>query len=262
MRIRPILKNRKPLIEALSRELGIHAEYFGAPTFSYQIGAYTVLRDGAIEVAEPDQSLLARLVAQGLIESAPPPCETITVSTAGFSGRALTNLVFMFASKGVLINKAIGVPDAFFVGEDFVSELKERNPNTMDDFLEAMHRCGGEAAMKGLRITRDQIIFTGFPRTAPANDEAAYRMLVDHLIQTARRIHYAKAGCVPVVNEKYTFRVWLNSLGMIGEDNKEARHVLLRNFGGNGSFRMEEQYRTHMEKLKNRPRTEPDFVLL
>jgi len=254
MRIKGLVRDRHLLVDALSRELGESAMYCGAPTFSYRIGAYTVLRDGSIEADEPDEELLSRLSAQGLIETAPPEGTPITVPLP--SGRALTNLIFMLAAKTSFINKAIGVSDAFFVSDALVEELKIANPSTQEEVMEAIHRCGGEDAMKGIRIIEEQLLFTGFPI------DPAYQMLADCLVQTAGRIHYAKAKRVPVVNEKYTFRVWLNSLGMIGDAFKEARRVLLRNFQGNGSFRTEEQYRTHREKLKNRVTVEPDFVLL
>ena len=122
--------------------------------------------------------------------------------------------------------------------------------------MEVVYRCGGEAAMRGLRVAGEHLVFTGFP------PNEAYQMLANCMVQKASRIRYAKAKSAPVVNEKYTFRVWLNSLGMIGEEFKDARRVLLRNFNGNGSFRTEEQYKSHREKLRNRAAVEPDFVLL
>ena len=254
MQIKGLVRDRHLLVDALSRELGELAMYCGAPTFSYRIGAYTVLRDGSIEADEPDEELLSRLSAQGLIETAPPEGTPITVPLP--SGRVLTNLIFMLAAKTSFINKAIGVSDAFFVSDALVEELKIANPSTQEEVMEAIHRCGGEDAMKGIRIRGDQFIFTGFPI------DPAYQMFADCMVQTASRIHYAKAKSAPVANEKYTFRVWLNSLGMIGDEYKDARRVLLRNFQGNGSFRTEEQYKSHREKLKKRAAVEPDFVLL
>jgi len=254
MQIKGLVRDRQLLVKALSRELGETAVYCGAPTFSYRIGAYTVLRDGSIETDEPDDGLLLRLSAQGLIEIAPPKVTAITVSVP--SAHALTNLIFMLAAKTSFINKAIGVSDAFFVSDALVEELKIANPSTQEEVMEAIHRCGGEDAMKGIRIIGEQLLFTGFPI------DHAYQMFADCMVQTASRIHYAKAKSAPVVNEKYTFRVWLNSLGMIGDEYKDARRVLLRNFQGNGSFRTEEQYKSHREKLKKRAAVEPDFVLL
>ena len=40
--------DRKALVKALSTELGTEATYMGPPTFAYQIGAYTVDREGNI----------------------------------------------------------------------------------------------------------------------------------------------------------------------------------------------------------------------
>lgn len=256
MRIKGLVRDRQLLVKALSTELGEHAVYCGAPTFSYRIGAYTVLRDGSIETDEPDDGLLLRLSAQGLIEIAPPPREAITVSTTDLSGSALTNLIFMLAAKAPFINKAIGTSEAFSISNALVEKLKMVNPSTLREVMEVVYRCGGEAAMRGIQIRGDQVIFTAFPI------EPAYQMLADCMVQKASRIHYAKAKSAPVVNEKYTFRVWLNSLGMIGEEFKDARRVLLRNFNGNGSFRTEEQYKSHRERLKKRAAVEPDFVLL
>lgn len=254
MRIKGLVRDRQLLVKALSTELGEHAVYCGAPTFSYRIGAYTVLRDGSIESERTDDGLLSRLSAQGLIEIAPPEAEVITVSIP--SAHALTNLIFMLAAKAPFINKAIGTSEVFSISNALVEELKMANPSTLGEVMEVLYRCGGDDAMRGLRVAGEHLVFTGFP------PNAAYQVFAECLVKTASRIHYAKAKSAPVVNEKYTFRVWLNSLGMIGDEYKEARRVLLRNFNGNGSFRTEEQYKSHREKLRNRAAVEPDFVLL
>ena len=37
-------------------------------------------------------------------------------------------------------------------------------------------------------------------------------------------------------NDKYTFRVWLMRLGMIGNEYKLVRKILLQNLDGNGAY--------------------------
>ena len=49
MTIKTNTTDRKALAKALADELGITPKYMGPPTFVYQVGDYTVNRDGDIE---------------------------------------------------------------------------------------------------------------------------------------------------------------------------------------------------------------------
>ena len=53
-----------------------------------------------------------------------------------------------------------------------------------------------------------------------------------------------------ITNEKYTFRVWLMRLGMMGSEYKTARKLLLRNLKGNAAFRTKDQAEIAKDKLK------------
>ena len=50
MVINSLIENRKDLVGKISEITGNKAEYMKAPTYSYQIGPHTVLRDGILEV--------------------------------------------------------------------------------------------------------------------------------------------------------------------------------------------------------------------
>lgn len=69
MKIKGLLTDRQPLIDQLSREMGMPAVYAGAPSFRYSIGDYTVLRDGCLSVDDDkaDADLLERMMGLGLI---------------------------------------------------------------------------------------------------------------------------------------------------------------------------------------------------
>ena len=43
------MSNRKQLATELGQELGLEVKYLGVPSCAYQIGDYTINRDGAIE---------------------------------------------------------------------------------------------------------------------------------------------------------------------------------------------------------------------
>ena len=254
MRIKGLLPDRKPLIAALERETGKTAVYCGAPTFRYQVGDCTVLRDGSLEVADADTDLINRLSREGLIEQPKDIQDGILFPLEKFTGRALANLVFMFAAKGAMINKAIGTPEAFHMSAALVRKLQEEKPSTRSEFMAVLHDCGGRGAMKGLWISTEELFFTGFP------DNEACRALAELIAHTAINSQWIKAKAPSVTNEKYSFRVWLTSIGMNGKQYGAARAELLKNFTGDGAFRTPDQRAAFFERRKRRE--EPEFVLL
>jgi hypothetical protein len=254
VRIKGLLPDRKPLIAALERETGKTAVYCGAPTFRYQVGDCTVLRDGSLEVADADTDLINRLSREGLIEQPQNIQDGILFPLEKFTGRALANLVFMFAAKGAMINKAIGTPEAFHMSAALVRKLQVEKPSTRSEFMAVIHDCGGRDAMKGLWISAEEIIFTGFP------DNEACRALAELMAHTSINSQWIKAKEPTVTNEKYSFRVWLTSIGMNGKQYGAARAELLKNFTGDGAFRTPDQRTAFYERRKKRP--EPEFVLL
>ena len=50
-------------------------------------------------------------------------------------------------------------------------------------------------------------------------------------------------------NEKYTFRVWLLRLGLIGDEFKTARHHLLKNLDGNIAWKDPAQAEAQKQRL-------------
>ena len=70
MRIFCTVTDRKQLIKALGEKLETKPQYLGAPTFKYQVGPYTILKDGSIEVEDryADVTLLRTLHTEGLVD--------------------------------------------------------------------------------------------------------------------------------------------------------------------------------------------------
>lgn len=259
MKIRGLLTDRQPLVAALERETGQTAAYSGMPTFRYQIGPYTVLRDGSMEVTEAkaNAALLRRLAEQGLIERQAEAPAGIAFDASGFDGRIMNNIVNALAAKEVLINRAIAVPNAFHMKVDLVKELKAVSPTTMSEFMAVLNRCGGDSAIKGLWLSANQLVFTGFPETQ------ACRMLAERIVHSAVTNRWIKAKAPKVTNDKYSFRVWLNSLGMTGPDYADTRAELLKNLSGDSCFRTPEQRAAFEANRRIKaPAPEPDFILL
>lgn len=259
MKIRGLLTDRQPLIAALERETGQAAAYSGMPTFRYQIGPYTVLRDGSMEVAgaKANTALLQKLEEEGLIERLADAPSGIAFDASGFDGRIMNNIVNALAAKEVLINRAIAVPNAFHMKAELVKELKAVAPTTMREFMAVLNRCGGDSAIKGLWLSAGQLVFTGFPETD------ACRTLAERIVHSAVTNRWIKSKAPKVTNDKYSFRVWLNSLGMTGPDYADTRAELLKNLSGDSCFRTPEQRAAfEANRRMKAPAPEPDFILL
>lgn len=88
-----------------------------------------------------------------------------------------------------------------------------------------------------IEATKDKITFHWFVAEQP-EDMNAYSVFIEKLCDMARTLKRVNAkeekNCD---NEKYAFRCFLLRLGLIGDQYKEARKVLLRNLSGSAAFR-------------------------
>ena len=244
--------DRKHLVKALEEETGLKAKYCGAPSFSYEIGPYTVDRAGnlVVEDAEATDEVLQSLAVKGLIDfdDEKKTATIISLPTAGHDGRSLRNLVFMLHSKGALLSKAVGKPGLYRVSKKLVADLDAGAPQSIEDFLTILG-VSGDGALQGITIEPHKICFY-FPMSEDSDRIRTYMQLAVLMGKAAREQKRVQPDKCKDTNEKYTFRVWLMRLGMMGEEYKDARRILLRNLKGNGAFRTKSQEETAREKLK------------
>lgn len=249
------VENRKELVKALEKKLGIKPEYKGAPTFAYLIGDYTILKDGNIDVSDSkaDIKLLRELHIEGLVDNSWDEDRTvieITLPLTGHTGKTLTNLVFMVASRAKLINKSIRCMDAFKISDCFIESLDKRKPETLEEFFQIVENTNANKINKGLEILRDKIKFKGFPFNENQDEVKAYMELATLINKQSLKQNRVKHEMINVDNEKYAFRVWLIRIGMKGKEYKNIRKILLENLPGNSAFKTEEQAEAF--KIKHR----------
>jgi len=291
MRFEKNIEERKVLVRRLGELTGIAPHYTKVPRCAYEIGAYTVERDGSLTVEEDaaESGILATLKEEGLIkdtegilEASPeenaeaaqqeqteemmPEEETpdtareeplemaVSLPMGGHTGNSLRNLVNMIYSRGPLLGKATG--GNFHVEKELVDALQEDSCiatvqgflKTMTDYTEA------HGGIEGLKITEEQISFTGFPVPADKAHADAFchlAALMNGMALSQKRI---QAKEVNTDNEKYAFRIWLLRLGMNGDDYKSTRKALMENLGGHAAFRTPEE--AEKAKVKNKAKRE------
>ena len=223
---------RKALVAVMRDVLQDTTRYLGAPSFAFQVGAYTVDKNGTVNCPDgTDEAQIEMLIRE--------------LAHDGFSGERLGEATKPAEPKAV-------EPD----------QLKKETPRTVDPdrlAVEMLKDGMTPTAMENLRrlvasketllkkalgtdslpITEhfDRIEFGWF---RPTDDQAvisAYYQLVQGLCELARTQKRVSATEQEVENEKYAFRCFLLRLGFIGAEYKEARKILLRNLSGNAAFR-------------------------
>ena len=223
---------RKALLAVMREILQDTPKYMGPPTFSFEIGPYTIDRHGTLHCPDHLDStqgamLIRELERDGFIgerigEPAKPaeqqiietPRKEIVTPTLdnldrlsvemprdGMTPTAMENLRRLVASKATLLKKALGT----------------------DSLPMTEHS--------------DRIEFGWFRPTDDQAELAAYYQLVQGLCELARTQKRVGASEQQVENEKYAFRCFLLRLGFIGQDYKDSRRVLLKRLTGNAAFR-------------------------
>jgi len=110
---------RKRLAAAMGGILGSEPKYLGAPSFAYEVGCFTVDKNGAVTFdeqadSEKVQNLIERLREQGFAAAEAETKHediglTIEMPLEGFTDESIANLEKLIAGKATLIKKAIGV---------------------------------------------------------------------------------------------------------------------------------------------------------
>ena len=202
---------RKRLVKTIAEWLGEDVRYCGAPTFAYEIGRFTVEKDGSLSFSdlidsEVTERLLEHLYDNGFeIDMSDAEEEVTGVSIqmplSEFTETALANLEAIVEAKGSLIKKALGTDDL------------------------TIHRING------------RLDFPWFPRFTSPEEANAYMHFVTALCEMAKTQKRITAKEKEVDNEKYAFRCFLLRLGFIGEQFKAERKILLRNLIGSSAFK-------------------------
>ena len=250
---------RKELVHKLAEHLEVRPVYLAAPSFAYQVGDYTVDRQGNILDSQGQVMELDALLAGGKEESvletitetmeAGAEAEPVTLAQTatepinleiglpleGYQGQTLRNLLNIIYSKQPLIKKALDL-DTDLVSKEVINALDQQPMTTLEHFQKAL----ADKNCPGIDFNFDKETIT-FKLSQGGDDpkkvEAATQLLGLVNLNARRSKQNISAKVKATDNEKYTFRTWLLRLGMIGDDYKLARRVLLQNLSGNSAFR-------------------------
>lgn len=233
MRITTVAENRKNVIKAMEEVLNVKAKYLGPPTFSYEVGGFTVDRDGNIDTDSEEEGtkMQNELIERGLLEGEIKKLN-IELPLEGFTAEGLKNLIYMIHSKQYLLEKAVGTT-ALKVTDGLVEKLTADTEATIERVIETIK----EEETVGITFTEERICFDCFPFSEEASN--AYCQLVSAMVKTAKEQKKINPKETLEENEKYYMRIWLVRLGFDGKEGKEVRNLLLSKLKGHTAFRTE-----------------------
>lgn len=215
--------DRKALVKFIGEALEEKPKYLGVPSCAYQIGDFTVSKDGCLEFDDgiDATNLIAAIKEAGYAaeaeESEEPVTEeqeteesevtepyadglTIGMPRSFFTDSSLENLKKLVESKATLIKAALGVDDL------------------------------------PIEVGDEKVEFPWF-KDPDAETSAAAVIFISKLCEMAKEAKRVTATDHEVDNPKYAMRCLLLRLGFIGSEYKDARKTLLKRLSGNSSWK-------------------------
>ena len=279
--------DRKALVKAIADELHTEARYLRAPTYAYEVGDFTVDRDGNI-IGENFTPLMGFLLRNGYItedaaaqaEDADAPVEeeapaeepaadaadrdadseaptsmlsnideqTITIPVPDITVEQLRNLTYTLYSRQYILNLMIG-GNTICIPTELIEALKEALPATTGDFT-ALLDGYNVLGLKGFDF-RDGQFSMAFPFfEAEPTKWTTFAGLQGRILQAA----LAATRVFPELirpeeeAEKYTAHMWLQRMGYKGPEMKEQRNILLKHLHGYCAFSNGSKMQNHKDK--------------
>lgn len=218
--------DRKEKIKILGKHLGIKPKYLGVPSFAYEVGDFTITREGTIIDKAGDEMKLDEILNSSE-ETTETEFNSIEISfpMEGHDERTIKNLLNMIYSKQSLIKKVFDCSENI-VEKELIDEI-----STLESLSEILTTINKENC-KGIDFNDEKLTFNFINGDIQTSSE-----FLSLLIKKAKELQYTSSKPIETDNDKYTFRTWLIRLGMIGPEYKAHRKTLLSSLTGSSAFR-------------------------
>lgn len=257
-------RTRKELVKAISEIMGERAIYKFMPTSAFEIGFFTVTREGKLEFCDRSDTEIVEQVLEELSERGytvissyydngksaietdnEPTAETATQpDTAAVTETEKvseeTEIMAQCETQGNTVPtvESNGI-DRFSISmsRDF---FDERTLNKLDRTIEnkgELFKMAFKTDDLSYKVTDDRVIFDWFPFSGESGEGLAYSSFIDLLTKSLKEQKRVNASKAQTENPKFAMRVYLIRLGMVGDEYKQTRKILLSNLEGSSAFR-------------------------
>ncbi len=234
-------EDRKRLVRAISEILEINPKYMGVATQNYQVGSFTIDRNGMISFddnanAGEVKNLMEKLKTKGFeyegdgLQVEEQPDEDTPVEESEENEKS---------EHGASVGLTVAVPlDKVSVGN--LTRLLDAKGNLIKKAL------GINATP--IEISEDAVSFPWFQEMPDTDTVQAYTHFISALCRMSKDQKRITATEKNVENEKYAFRCFLLRLGFIGSEYKLERKILLKNLTGSAAFKSVPEQATNNDK--------------
>lgn len=255
-------EKRKALVSAISKEINAQAKYLGAPKFSFEVGSYTIDKNGTV-TGHDNSELVGELL--GLYDFKAVSEEYENPYPKGKDAPAFKNLKLTG-------NDELGCPNRNSPYRDFEEPPRNGTPENcskdrlaieipkegfsdeaianlqklIDSKANLLNKALG-ATNLNIEQTETKLRFPWFYFDTLPEKVNAYTHLISALCAMAKTLNRVNSEPKDVDNEKYAFRCFLLRLGFIGEKYKAERKILLKNMEGNSAFKKQNSSKAVME---------------
>lgn len=191
---------RKALAQKIGELTGSEVKYLGVPSCGYQIGACTLDKEAVLHGDELPYDIRSELQKAGYKSEEEPVALTISMPRDFFTEQSMNNLIQLIANKETILKHALNTESL------------------------AVNECEETVEFPWFTVEKD-------------GDADAYAKFITMLCEFAKNLQRVVNKPDASDNEKYAFRCFLLRLGMIGEEYKPVRRVLLRRLTGSSAFR-------------------------
>jgi hypothetical protein len=243
-------ETRKALVKALAEILETKATYLGVPSCAYQIGDFYLAKDGALTGPELS-GLMTALHERGFEPESSPAApaaveapDVVSAAAGPIAEPAAEPPVLLAPEPGALAKpeiEALAEPEADQVVievplDGFMPEVIDRLCKLIESKEPLLKMALGVDALP-VQVLEDRIAFPWFRAAAGGEHINAYAQLAAALCRTARektRVNAKPQESYP--NPKFSLRVFLLGLGLIGDEYKFLRKILLGAVPGNSAW--------------------------
>ena len=232
---------RKALVQAIADITGARPVYKFMPTCNYEVGCFTVSKDGTLIFDDRTDSVEAEKVLDG-IAAAGFECEAPQGVDSGDTAASSEETGELPADlKGAVVGADSAdttAPDGLTVSlpmDGFSADALERLRKLVESKASLIKKALGAERLTILP-DGDKVSFPWWDTLPEPEETQAFTAFIAALCRMAKEAKRVTATEKTVDSEKYAFRGFLLRLGFIGAECKEQRKLLLKNLSGSAAF--------------------------
>ena len=231
-------RSRKQLAAAVSEITGVPAVYKFMPSCSFEIGNFTVTREGYLEFDDNTEipvikSLIDSLAEKGFVTATVIPFSEIEkVSEESETEPHSPTVPITAATDSEPNNRfTVSMPREFFDDVTF-GKLDRLIESKTELFKQAF-----KTASLNYKVTDTEVQFPWFSDLSDETDFKAYCDFISAFCKMAKEQKRINKSQAQTDNPKFAMRVFLIRLGFVGDEHKVTRKILLRNLSGSAAYR-------------------------